>query len=79
MLKIFSAKNSLEARRFSSSTLNSSGHPSAVRPRLSALTLTGQGGQLRLELGTALILPTDEWIWPDPEALAWHSAHVFRR
>ena len=50
-----------------------------VSPWLSSLTLTGQGGQLRLEPDTALILPTDERIWPDPDALAWHGTHVFRR
>jgi len=43
------------------------------------LTFSYAGGSVRLEPGTALILPTDERIWPDPEALAWHGAHVFRR
>ncbi|WP_161882810.1 HNH endonuclease [Deinococcus alpinitundrae] len=47
--------------------------------RLQALSFEGQLGKLRFESGTRLILPNDARAWPDPEALAWHGAHVFRR
>lgn len=47
-------------------------------PELERLTLRGQGGELCLKTGIALMLPTDSRAWPDPDALAWHRGGVFR-
>lgn len=46
--------------------------------RLSTLSLAGQGGVLRLDVGLLLLLPADVRAWPAPAALTGHRLNVFR-